>query len=244
VSPNGFVGPSSPNWSGYEAPVANVSLASAEWNVPSVDGVAGPGTVTATSSIWPGIGEGFSNDELIQAGTEQDQLCFNVAGECAYSGNYYPWFEMFPAENQEVVTNLQVRPGDLIGVNVGYDPDLAQSAQFLICNLSLNQCVSTGQTSPAPPSGNAEWVTERTGLSGVLPPLAHYQGAVVFTDTVTDTGFTPTGIGTAPPSTAAQDNATSITMHDCNGNTLSQPSALESTGSFGTVWQRFGGTNC
>src|ERR1700743_2029659 len=107
----------STNWSGFTAQVNDVSLAEAQWVVPSV-AAGGPGSTTATSSIWPGIGDGISgSDELIQAGTEQDEVCTDVANECSYSPNYYFWLEMFPAEAQQEVRNLAVGPGDTVGVH-------------------------------------------------------------------------------------------------------------------------------
>jgi hypothetical protein len=240
IAPN-TVGPTSTNWSGYTAQVNDVSLAEAQWTVPSV-AAGGPGSTTATSSIWPGIGDGISgSDELIQAGTEQDEVCTDVANECSYSPNYYFWLEMFPAESQQEVTNLAVGPGDQVGVDAGYDPELSTSANFLICNFTKEMCVAGGQESPAAPHPDVEWITERTAEFGNLVPLAHYQGAVTFTDDVSSTGFSPTQIGLTTPLNAQQDGAHSIQMLDCSGPPLSNPSTtLPTTGTFTTTWQRFG----
>ena len=67
------------NWSGYVATGAQFTGVSGTWVVPSVQ----PSDSTQASATWIGI-DGFSNDSLIQTGTEQ----ITSGGSTAYDAWY------------------------------------------------------------------------------------------------------------------------------------------------------------
>jgi hypothetical protein len=64
------------------------------------------------SSQWVGI-DGYSNADVLQAGTEADAYCNPTFGP---STSYYAWFEWYPYN--EVRSSVQVSPGDDMYVNV------------------------------------------------------------------------------------------------------------------------------
>lgn len=143
------------------------------WALPAFLGGATGGT-SNYSSLWTGIGDG-NGGELIQAGTEQDVLC---SSDCtAQTQQYYLWYEAFPQESQQEITSLVPQPGDLVGVQVAYGPPYSPNvpASFSICDFTQDNCVSFGQSTPAP-DNTAEWILERTAQCQngqlVWPPLA------------------------------------------------------------------------
>jgi hypothetical protein len=133
----------STNWSGYET-TANAGWythADAEWQVPSV---IEPSDKSVVSSIWPGIGEGRSNSEpLIQLGTEQDGTC--SLGCTIHKTSYYAWYEIFPQEPQQKISNFPISPNDDISVSVGL---YQGKGIFDFFNFTKNTDAHASQTSP------------------------------------------------------------------------------------------------
>jgi len=241
ISPR-TIGSRSPNWSGYDADVAGATVAQATWTVPYVGGTTS-GRDGADVSIWPGIGTGTnsSTDELIQDGTEQVQICTEVGGQCSYTYEYFFWLEMYPYEAEQEITNLSVLPGDDVGALATYDPG-NHLAGFLLCNYTVNQCVTGTQVSPAPVSNSAEWIVERPGSSdGSLFALAPY-GSVSLSNALSATGYDGNNTGTNGYTTAAQDGAESIEMTNCAGTQqLDSTGNLDSTGAgYTSIWLNFG----
>lgn len=145
------------NWAGYSAKAAAPDAAHAQWQVPTASWAGRNGY----SNAWVGIGDGIGKNQLIQAGTEHDNVCVRVIkGKCAQSRSTYTfWFETFPQRSQELVTNLPVKPGDTVDVRVAWNAK-KRSANFMLCNLTLNSCVTADRSAHAP-NGIAEWVIER-----------------------------------------------------------------------------------
>jgi hypothetical protein len=221
----------SPNWSGYVAPnVPNVSGAQAEWTVPNVNTIVdGGGFISTYSSIWPGIGTG-NGDELIQAGTEQDQIC--LSGQCGYS--YYFWLEMYPAESEQQITNLTPAPGDDVSSAIGYNWGTGQAA-FILCDFTKNLCVNGTQQSPQAPALTAEWIAERPSLNGQYTPLADYTGVWIWNSLAFTNANTQ-------ESTPADNGAYALNMTDCaNTIPLASVGPLDSSGgAFADDWNNFG----
>ena len=100
----GDLGWYSSNWAGYAVGGGRHTSVSAQWTVPAVSATARPGY----SALWVGI-DGFTNDALIQAGTEAD----------FYDGvaHYTAWWEILPAP-AVTIHSLSVRAGDRVSVKI------------------------------------------------------------------------------------------------------------------------------
>jgi Peptidase A4 family len=180
----------SANWSGFQTTATGFTFVEAQWNVPSV-GSDGP---TVTSSIWPGLGDGNSNrDILVQAGTEQDaDASPEIGGSFTYV--YYAWYEIVPLEYQQTLTGFTVNPGDEMYVSV----DHSGSGQALIdvddstLNESSTFYVTWGTQYTL--SADAEWIVERTEFDKVYPPLAEFAPVTISTAEATDSAGTTAGV--------------------------------------------------
>jgi hypothetical protein len=97
----------SSNWSGYAQTDADGTYTDVvdTWTVPTV-------TTTAKgeqySSDWVGVG-GYSEDTLVQAGTEADSL--------DHTAQYDAWTEILP-DSEVVIPGLTINPGDQITTTI------------------------------------------------------------------------------------------------------------------------------
>jgi Peptidase A4 family len=210
------------------------------WTVPHPGAPSGLGQ-TDYSSIWPGIGSGDpGGGELIQDGTEQNVSCGSVLDGC---GNYpqtnYFWFEAFPAESQEEVTNLTPNPGDSVAAAVYWST--STGAEFTLCDFTQNECVTGTQSVPAPDIW-AEWIVERTaecytpGADAVLPSLTPF-GTV----NITGAGYDETPLGDLEYTIPDDATTAQIDMYDVDGTQMDSTSALGNGGSsFSVTWDAYG----
>jgi hypothetical protein len=114
-APPGVYAPAAPgasvtyssNWSGYAqtGPEGTFTAVEDTWTVPTVNTAASGDQYSAD---WVGIG-GYSDDTLIQDGTEAD----NINGKAHYDA----WTEILPA-SEDVLTGLTINPGDEIKATV------------------------------------------------------------------------------------------------------------------------------
>lgn len=213
----------STNWSGYVAEVNAPIDARATWTVPEVFSTS----VLGYSSIWPGVG-GYTDvgaGELIQDGTEQDSWC--DSGGCGVDS--YFWFEVYPDEPEQEVTNMTATPDDSVTADAAWDPSVG--AEFTLCNWTTNICGTASQSAGAP-GPSAEWIVERPTIDGDLPPLAKF-GTVSLTDSSWYSTDLPAG---APNQTIAQGDGQAIDMD--NGETqLDRTNGLGDDGaSFSVDW--------
>ena len=168
---------SSGNWSGLAQVGATYTAVSASWTVPNLQSTPSP----AVSSSWIGI-DGFSNQNLIQAGTEQD-----VSGGV---GSYYAWWEILPAPETEIGG---VSPGDHMSASIFKVSGSTWTID--ISDLTSSQNFSQNFTYSGA-ADSAEWIEEMTSVSGgSQPPLANF-GTANFTNlgytTPNPTANTPT----------------------------------------------------
>jgi Peptidase A4 family len=217
----------SSNWSGYEVDTPDVLLVEAQWQVPLVTTTVGQ----AWSTIWPGLGQGNNHPgKLIQAGTEQNVRC--LTGDCGgqVQDDFF-WFEIFPDEAQQRITDLALSAGDDVYTSVFYNPS-QQKAIFELCDWDENDCVAVAVPS-APPEPTVEWIVERPGVFGgdQLHPLADF-GSVV----LQGCNYITSGADGSTGVTLEDGNPTRITMENEN-RVLSTPSAVASGGlAFTTTW--------
>ncbi|SIS53394.1 G1 family glutamic endopeptidase [Alicyclobacillus sendaiensis] len=152
------------NWSGYALTQGRYWDISGSWVVPSVS----PSPENAYSSTWIGI-DGFSNDDLIQIGTEQN----DIGGK----PQDFAWWEIRPVHPTEVIIPwMHIAPGDAMYARIERLKgtrwaltldDLTQGEQF-----TLTQTY-TG------PGASAEWIQEAPEIHGRVSTLADY-GTVTF----------------------------------------------------------------
>jgi len=181
----------SANWSGYA--VSETSLSglpcvagsgqaytgvTGTWTVPTV---SGPRGAVAYSAAWAGV-DGFTDGDLIQAGTEQDE----VGG----SGLYAAWWEVLPAP-ETLIPSITVEPGDTVTVSIAE----VSTSQWQI---TLTDAGQPGHPAQPPftttqaysgPGTSAEWVLEAPEVDGRTATLAQY-GSTTF-DLATVDGGSP-----------------------------------------------------
>jgi hypothetical protein len=215
----------SPNWAGFQSTLKHFTGASMTWVVPT----PGPVTAPAAVAIWPGIGQGTSNDELIQAGTSQDA-----------DGNSFAWTELFPLEAQQVVNNFPVSPRDNMAVNVAWD-SATHTAAFLLEDYSTHKGRMVTQSFSGSSGSSAEWIVERPVVCAstcIIQPLLKF-GSVSITNGAAD----QTVNGTTKVSyIGGFSDHFQIPMTNCIGNeTLARPpSDVAAQGDFSDTWVQAG----
>ncbi len=156
------VGWASSNWSGYAIGGGRYTSIAGSWVVPTVQ----PSSQATYSASWVGI-DGFSNSDLIQAGTEQDF----VQGVAQYQA----WWEILPAP-ETLIPSVTVHPGDHMTVSIAeVGPG---SWAITLVDSTTGQQFSTTQPYTGPGT-SAEWIEEAPSVGGRIAPLADY-GTVPF----------------------------------------------------------------
>jgi peptidase A4-like protein len=234
---------SSFNWSGYVSPRNGGYLGAAmEWVVPDA---ANSYPNTVSTSIWPGIGTGDSTaDTLVQAGTESDgQLVVDEGGNpVGYNTAHYFWFELFPQEAEQEITNLTATPGDDVSALAEYDPETAL-AYFELADYTTGQGVYAYQQvtgSVVGSSSRAEWIAERPTYCFIgcnLLPLTNFgdlriYGAQAAKGVLWSTPVTYPYVG--------QVNPDAWVMTDCGRTVLAQPGSIIDTTDFIDHWRNYG----
>lgn len=228
----------SPNWSGYQSLVMpNYLNAGMDWTVPSVTAVPNSGGV---SSVWSGVGSGqTTQDELVQAGTEQDVQC-----DTTCSPNYYAWYEIFPKESQEIVDNITISPGDEVNTIVFYD---SSGADFFFTDFTtedgfdISESLDNGTSS----GGQAEWIAERTSFGTAYPPLADFDVVnISYPDTETGSSYSDPDLDNYFASDPELDSESMWMYNDCSYATLlANPSGFTNDfGDFAVAWDSAGET--
>ncbi|HUE07727.1 MAG TPA: G1 family glutamic endopeptidase, partial [Acidimicrobiales bacterium] len=179
---------SSGNWAGLAQVGATYTGVSASWTVPTIQPIPSSGV----SSSWIGI-DGFSNQDLIQTGTEQD-ISGGVAG-------YDAWYEILPAPETAIGG---VHAGDHMSASIVQvsPPTPTTQGKWTISitdntlgfNFTRTFSYGGGGTD-GQPANSAEWIEEMTSETPTQPPLANF-GTANFTNlnytTSNPTGNTPT----------------------------------------------------
>ena len=168
----------SSNWSGYAQSVTKKGTFTAIkdfWTVPTVNTKA---SGDQYSSDWAGIG-GFSEDTLVQDGTEAD----NIGG----TAHYDAWTEILPA-SEVVIKGLTIKPGNKMEGLV--EETKAGTWKMTVFDLTTGK--SGGRTVKYSSSGESiEAIHERPEVGGSLATLA----------TTNNVTFDPGSFSTAAPGT-------------------------------------------
>lgn len=202
---------SSRNWAGYSATNGTYTGVSGTWTIPHIQPTrSGQDEADAT---WVGIG-GLSTRDLIQAGTQSST---DASGHVEYE----VFYETLPQASQSI--NLPVSVGDTIHVDLTKKSDSLWSAT--IQNLSSGKSVSL--TIPYNSSySSAEWIEEAPSTDRRVLPLDDF-------GTITMTHATAIKDGTTV--TAAQANATALSIKGFGNDTLAEASILDRDGASFTV---------
>jgi hypothetical protein len=166
----------SSNWSGYAlsetapsglscVPASGTTYTSVSgtWTVPTVTGARNS---TTYSAAWTGI-DGFTNSNLIQAGTEQDYT--------GRSAHYFAWWEILPAA-ETVIPSITIKPGDTITVSI----TKVSAGQWSITLTDKGSTVHAAQPSFSTTQSysglgtSAEWILEAPSVNGRQATLASY----------------------------------------------------------------------
>jgi hypothetical protein len=146
-----------PNWSGYAGTLTGATEVEGNWTVPSVRKTKG----NTYSSSWIGI-DGFTNDDLIQTGTEQDW----VNGHAVYDA----WWEILPA-SETVITHMTVHPGDSMTADIFF----AGAGDWWISIEDVTESEPFSILQPySGPADSVEWIQEATTINGKIATEAHY----------------------------------------------------------------------
>jgi hypothetical protein len=185
-------------WGGYVAGMAGnndnpmvVSAVSGEFYVPSPTWIPCTtlqcGALGESLSIWVGMGGGFTQNDIWQAGVDVNIGWINGGG--SWGTWIDPWIQLYsgPGSHSTSVYNYisAISPGDLIKVTVGSTIVGGQTyPSYQISDTTTGHSVSGHFSAPvSPPSDSAEWIAEDQGQSGgwgsalaVLPstPMFHF----------------------------------------------------------------------
>ncbi len=216
---------SSTNWSGFiaEAPngtfTANESLTFSEFVVP----VAQQAFKACTGrwdymAFWTGF-DGVKSSDVLQAGIDVDAYC--SAGSTA---TYYSaWYEWFP-NNEVLINNLPVAPGDLMTVEVYYTKSAPYGHAFIV-NQTKALEVSIAFNPPAGTvfEGNsAEWIVEAPKVNGSESTLSNYVGLLSSSNYAYNSSTGVVYAGSAPANMTTLD----VTMLNSSGLAISHCSLL------------------
>ncbi|WP_347401712.1 G1 family glutamic endopeptidase [Alicyclobacillus mali (ex Roth et al. 2021)] len=152
------------NWSGYALTAGHYWDISGSWVVPAVN----PSGKNSYSSTWIGI-DGFSNNDLIQVGTEQNYVDGHP--------QYFAWWEIRPIHPTEIIIpSMAIAPGDAMYARIHRGTrgrwvitldDLTQNEQFTLAQPYQG------------PGASAEWIQEAPEIRGRVSALANY-GTLTF----------------------------------------------------------------
>ncbi|HEV2674531.1 MAG TPA: G1 family glutamic endopeptidase [Aliidongia sp.] len=170
------------------------------------------------SSTWAGI-DGWSNGDVLQAGTESDAYCYgNSSSKATY---YSAWYEWYPY-GEVRIGNFPIAPGDDIFVEVWSTSNTAGHAYMV--NYTNNTYVNIAFS--APPGthlvGNsAEWVVERPSVGGRLANLTNYVSDVLWAADAYDFGYRA-----GSPGAPGASSSIPVQMLDNNGAVISYPTLI------------------
>jgi hypothetical protein len=217
---------SSYNWSGYVLTNRATSYGASsyyflvsDYVVPNAEQAFGVCTGGWDySSTWAGL-DGWSNGDVLQAGTESDAYC--ALGGAIKSSYYSAWYEWYPY-GEVRIGGFPISPGDDLFVEVWSTANNVGHAY--IVNYNTNTYVNI--TFSAPPGthlvGNsAEWIVERPGVNGGLANLTNY-----VSDPLWDAESYTFGYSTGSPGAPGISTSIPVQMLDNNGGVISYPTLI------------------
>jgi hypothetical protein len=213
----------STNWSGYAVLGSDFTNAKGSWKVTKANCSKSPNSLMAA---WVGI-DGYSDSTVEQTGT----LVY-CDGTKPY---YYAWYEFYPLEDIQLISDFKAAPGDVIDASVNY---AGGEFTLSITNETTGKTFSTTGTQTAK-RASAEWIVEAPTSDGSIVALSDY-GTMSFGDDYTDVASTNTASDskvTGPISDFGK-NVKEIVMVSSTEAKESVPSKLTTDGSsFKATWK-------
>ena len=122
------------------------------------------------SSVWPGI-DGYSSDDVLQAGIEVDAYCNGGSTSSFYGA----WVEWYPYDETSV-SDPAVNPGDLIYIEVWNTSSTTGYAEIWNETTDSPGYEYSLTAYPGYPlvGNSVEWIAERPGVNGGLATLTNY----------------------------------------------------------------------
>jgi hypothetical protein len=188
------------NWSGRALVQKRPKFTSVSgsWTVPAIQQAGSCPAGGNYSSQWVGI-DGFSNQELFQAGSDADLCPFNTT-----TTRYYPWIEWLPAAEIELTYGngnpLPFAPGDYLIVNVtatGWSggesstgnliyADITQGWEVITAVVASQLCDAYQFCGTYILGQSAEWIVEAPEVNGSIANLSNYVADPWFDASATD----------------------------------------------------------
>ena len=171
----------SENWAGYVDTGRSFGSVSASWVQPQVS--ADQETAQSYSAFWVGLGGARNQSQsLEQVGTAADDVNGQV--------QYYAWYELVPAAQQQL--KIAVSPGDRM---LGRVTVSGTTVTVYLANETTGTSVTKTLQMERPDTSSAEWIAEAPAAQAAggyerILPLANF-GKVTFSDpTATADGHT------------------------------------------------------
>jgi len=206
------------SWSGYAAtgPNNTFTSVSSSWVEPTINCA---NNQTSYSAFWVGL-DGYSDESVEQIGTEAN--CISGIAQ------YYTWYEMYPQNPTQVLTDVALVPGDNISASVTYNSPT---------DTKKSSATNSGDTG----SFTLAITDETTGLSYSITPTpsstVDRSSAEVIAEAPYDNGRLPlSNFGSINYSNSEVNGSAlgggrgmqEITMNDLSG-LVATPSALDTT---------------
>jgi hypothetical protein len=205
----------SSNWSGYAVnnPAGPVTEVTSTFVVPTA-GLIPPGF----GATWTGIG-GYSSQDLIQAGVEEDSLPL-------LGNQYFAWYELIPASETPLTdcyfdSSCTVHPGDSIYVRI----QQIGATEWNVFMMDANHWIFSKNLDYTSTRSSAEWILEA--------PTVIVQSPTISADNMVPFGPTSTySINGGAPQSIASGNPTQIdlSLEQLGLLTEATPSPLDRTG--------------
>jgi Peptidase A4 family len=156
------------------------------------------------------------------------------------------WYEIYPQQSEQRVTDFPVAANDVVGAEAGYDPPSRQSV-FRLYNFTKGNALELIQpvtTSGFGSGSTAEWIVERPAVCATssacsFPPLTNFGTEPI------QLAQAITGQGASDPNATVRNardlNPNAISMWSCDDRTLlADPAPFIDIQDFSVVWRNHG----
>ena len=156
------------------------------------------------------------------------------------SPTYFAWYEFYPAEDMQVISNITVTPGDKFSGQVSYSTS-TQEFTITITDETTGAHYTTKETASGAGRSSAEWIVEAPDYPTGIINLSDF-GEAYFGDDYTSIAGTnqATDSKTSRVIKKFGSDIVQIIQVDIFGNVEQRPSSLTSDGSsFDTTWKEY-----
>lgn len=160
------------NWSGYvdyNTTGNDFTDVHGTWTVPSISSPD-----NSYYSSWVGFGgftfSGHSSPSVMQAGVQAE---LNNSGGFSLT----PWWEIYPYNYEQPITNLTISPGDTLYTDISYTTNNGGTFSWYLEDETTGQAIPVQKitgVSPYYDGTEAEWIVERPTVNGSLSSLGDF----------------------------------------------------------------------